>query len=621
MEDLERTGHKSISGKGIGRWGQILPAAAMLLLILESTMEGMSDAGTGLTGKLLTILALLMLAAGVTLRVPQLSEDKVWMKRILMYLIPFVLGIAAMRLLMPDAQVGYGRMMLLPAFLVYELVLIFIVKRIPALKSLQECYEPVDQLLTQNSYFWQILLTVSYLDPIFQRIWPGDWLIVRFAARGIVDMSIVLLVVYGTQLLLGIRSQRAGLECDAALFHRVERGIQILFYVAFVAAYISLYLRTVAIWSFPKVTHYIYHIAMWASDLAVLTYALSLPSRISDHGNKQRLRTVLQLLALFSAFCFHIFVNELMPLYVVFVLIVAADGHSFRKILGSGLAMGVVLWVLTYEASMHGYIPYGVSDWKHTFGFDNANSCSMRLLFNACMYLYLRPRKKTSWIPVDLLVLAFTALFLRYAGGRSSILCFALVVAGTVLYVGLGAVETHLPDALHKAGDRLHGTLYLASYWIAMVMSVMTAWFYDPDKPYFFLRLIGRFMNAGTFESRLIYGQKALREYSPKPFGQAIPEGTLADGFFWIDNFYLRMLEKYGYMLLLLFLIFATIALWRCYKRKDYYAMFLFAVFAVLGMLESPMGDRLYNLFPMMTFAVLPGLVHTNDSNDSTKTA
>lgn len=115
-------------------------------------------------------------------------------------------------------------------------------------------------------------------------------------------------------------------------------------------------------------------------------------------------------------------------------------------------------------------------------------------------------------------------------------------------------------------------------------------------------------------EQRLRLGKEAFSNYDIKPFGQKIAfigNGLDADGntaagrYNYVDNFYESILLKFGYLFLIAFLVLATIAAYRCCKKKDYYMLGLLTILAVHGMIDDMVLYLSYNSLWFVFYSIL----------------
>ena len=147
----------------------------------------------------------------------------------------------------------------------------------------------------------------------------------------------------------------------------------------------------------------------------------------------------------------------------------------------------------------------------------------------------------------------------------------------------------------------------ISSFVICGLISFVVTYKYTKANP--FMREMNIFL-----EQRLRLGKEAFSMYKIKPFGQKIDfigNGLTADGnemvgrYNYVDNFYESVLLKFGYIFLIAFIVIATIAAYRCCKKKDYYMLVMLTIFAVHGMIDDMVLYLSYNSLWFVFFSIL----------------
>lgn len=106
--------------------------------------------------------------------------------------------------------------------------------------------------------------------------------------------------------------------------------------------------------------------------------------------------------------------------------------------------------------------------------------------------------------------------------------------------------------------------------------------------------------------NRLLLGKTSLLQYGISLFGQQIPwvgNGLDVDGkrtmgsYLWVDCLYIQVLQRYGVVFLILFLLVLTLAMYNCYKQKKYFLMMMLSLVALHCMIDDLQLYLQYNTF------------------------
>ncbi len=112
-------------------------------------------------------------------------------------------------------------------------------------------------------------------------------------------------------------------------------------------------------------------------------------------------------------------------------------------------------------------------------------------------------------------------------------------------------------------------------------------------------------LTKSRMNDKMFQLNEGLHRYVPRLFGQVIEESSNFDSYFWLDNFYIRALLKYGIVIFLCFIVLCSVINYRLWKRKRYYQLLLLSVIPLIGILEALIGDPMYNIFPLLAFSNL----------------
>ena len=211
------------------------------------------------------------------------------------------------------------------------------------------------------------------------------------------------------------------------------------------------------------------------------------------------------------------------------------------------------------------------------------------------------------------LLLNMTALWVYLKKNTVTIWgCLIWAVANWVVYyftdsrISFAIAEALLAAALFmrycpKVTEKLKPLWWLAvgSFLLCAVVSLILTVKYDSAIPWM------RKLNS-MLESRLRLGHVSLLENGFYFFGQRITWlGNGLDGFgnsavgtyTYVDCLYVKILQRYGTVFLVLMMIFCTWSMIRLYKRKEYHIMLICATVAVHSVLDDLSFSLHYNTF------------------------
>ena len=107
-------------------------------------------------------------------------------------------------------------------------------------------------------------------------------------------------------------------------------------------------------------------------------------------------------------------------------------------------------------------------------------------------------------------------------------------------------------------------------------------------------------------ENRLALGKNALELYGYKLLGmriQYVGNGLDISGerktgeYNYVDCLYVSMLQKYGVLFLICFIMILTIAMFRMYKKNKYYLLIIMTSIALRGLIDNTFFPLYFNTF------------------------
>ena len=109
--------------------------------------------------------------------------------------------------------------------------------------------------------------------------------------------------------------------------------------------------------------------------------------------------------------------------------------------------------------------------------------------------------------------------------------------------------------------------------------------------------LLGNRLYDGN-KSYVLYGISALGKHIEWLGNGLDPNGKAVTGqYLYVDNLYLQVSQKYGLLLTILALAAITIALYVCWRQKDYVMLFIFGTIAVHAVIDDLVLHLWYNTF------------------------
>lgn len=276
----------------------------------------------------------------------------------------------------------------------------------------------------------------------------------------------------------------------------------------------------------------------------------------------------------------------------IFLFAFCARRIPFRKIARFTLNLTFLLVVFVmisgYTGIIQNYTVVQKNRVREYLGFRYALFPSAHLLNMTSLWLWLNKEKvpfsgAVCWGAVNVW------MYLKTDSRLSFAIAICLLLAGLVL--------SRFPRLL----DKLHPVRWLmvVSFPLCAAVSIYLTVAYDKNVPW-----MAKLNSA--LASRLSLGQNSLNKYGVKLFGQTIDwvgNGLNAFGqqetgaYDYVDCLYVRLLQNYGPIFLVLFLLLLTAALIRANRRRDHLVMVIMTSIAVHCMLDDLSMYLYYNTF------------------------
>lgn len=292
---------------------------------------------------------------------------------------------------------------------------------------------------------------------------------------------------------------------------------------------------------------------------------------------------------------------------ILMILIGATDRKSAKVILTESLIIGICIMIITYLASVKGYIAYNItSDGRRSFGFSYYSHFSDKILYFYMMYRCLKARKLGIVEGVVAVVLMY--LDFRYTHARTVTICF---IAFLILCIAYDVMQIQRIKSIKLPT------------WIGDLMAFIAAGAYVWATMLSFLGIyIYRWMQGvselsippylQSFMARLFFNSRALEEYGIRLLGQKVFEVTnpsagenIISGSFYLDNSFIRLFIITGVLALGVFVVYMSCFVWKSIREQRWYLVFALLVAAIGGLSETFTINFYYNVFAILAFSNL----------------
>lgn len=300
--------------------------------------------------------------------------------------------------------------------------------------------------------------------------------------------------------------------------------------------------------------------------------------------------------------------------YYIFtlVLIFLLRDFPFEKLVKFVLPVVTCLLIFIILSSKIGVIPNYIeissTRVRHYLGFRYSLFPSTIMLNITAMALYIKKDKilKREWIA---LLVSVLWIYLQTDSRLTALSSITLLV--------LGLVVKFVPDFLYKI--RYFLLILIPSYVYGFVLSLTIA------KSYIFagsvLKSLDRFLGG-----RVYLASKSLSLYEYGWLGKNIRwvgNGLGSDGkkssgtYLYVDNMYIQILQKYGFLFLALFILLITVALVILYIRKEYLVFLILVLFAFHFTIDDLMMNLYYNIFLVLIALPFSARISLKDNYES----
>lgn len=420
-----------------------------------------------------------------------------------------------------------------------------------------------------------------------------------------------------------------------------ERWINLSYYVLYGILYLSALIGTTTFMDWEGVPHVRNLFYMGATAGMLVLWVLGII--LQENWKVNAAKAVILLIGILQ----FVIGGGSSLILILTILIGATDRKSADIILKESLIIGVAVTIITYLASMNGYIAYKVStDGRHSFGFTYYSHFSDKLLYLYMMFRCVY-RKRLSMAGYALSVLLIYLDF-RYTHARTVTICFVLFLLFCGIYDLISyAREKHskteaiicarkmcdesetIRDVYEKCSGKdtnqkheshkttkenilnIMGALASMAYLFAVALSFGGVYLNN------LLEKIEIPYELNTFIARLNFSGEAMKQYDFTFFGQKIYESLDEGPYFYLDNAYIRLFFITGAVTLIFFAVYMTWMMWHVFSEKRYILFFALLVAAIGGISETYTINFYYNVFAILAFARL-GCIGTIPEREKT---
>ncbi len=284
----------------------------------------------------------------------------------------------------------------------------------------------------------------------------------------------------------------------------------------------------------------------------------------------------------------------------IFLFAFSARRVEFRKIARFTLHYtGALVLFIIFSSKIgwiENYTAYQAGRVREYMGFRYALFPAAHLLNLISLWIYLHKDRLPVWGAAVWGALVYW-VYRKTDSRTSAFIAFFLLAAAVIL-----RLFPHLFDKLRLARGAMAGSFLLGagvSIYLTAVFDRSVPWMAKLDS---------------ALANRLRLGNASLATHGVRPFGQTLEWvgngldafGQQSEGVYdYVDCLYVKMLQNYGPIFLVLFLLLVTFALIRCSKRRDAHILLIMATVAAHCMLDDLSIYLYYNTFWLALGAVL----------------
>ena len=287
--------------------------------------------------------------------------------------------------------------------------------------------------------------------------------------------------------------------------------------------------------------------------------------------------------------------------FLYFLIILASNKTEFRKIIKIFLIVQIFFLCANIFASQLGI--YGedyvkeASRIRYFLGFGWVNRASYCLLFICVEVLFLFP----TWFSVSKVLIIGAINGWLYLKTRTM---YPMVITYVLLFTG---IYVHIKVS-RKRKINARNLLYfsVALFTIACILQFLLPLVYDDSNYYW--QILNKLVN-----SRLSYGQKAIKEYGLHLWGNQIEwvgASTLLRGlsksttYFYVDSGFLQLALDNGVIFTLSVITIYYFCILKMYRERKVSGLFIFIILSIVFLFEPYVLDFAFNPFVLYPFTL-----------------
>ena len=303
--------------------------------------------------------------------------------------------------------------------------------------------------------------------------------------------------------------------------------------------------------------------------------------------------------SIFSFFIITIFIVLIWNIYSsividkilwILIFLFCARNVNFNSISNVTVYLSLIMFLVIYFSAKTGIIMNIINDsgrFRDYMGFSNV-FLSSSIIFNVSLLLVLQKKEK---IKISMITLLFFVNCWVYVntGNRLIFLTSIILILGSVFLKKYTCIQE----------SKIVWLVCSFSFVICCMLSITISLLYNSNNK------IMRDMNA-FLGNRLAYGKESLMRYGVNLWGQNITwigngidsygvTNNTGQNYNYVDSIYIQLLQKYGVVLTIFFIILITYFLLMCYKMHNIYILFAFCIISVHGLIDDTVLLLPYN--------------------------
>ena len=294
----------------------------------------------------------------------------------------------------------------------------------------------------------------------------------------------------------------------------------------------------------------------------------------------------------------------------IFPYAFSARNVEFRKIETITIYLTYLVLGLVILSSILGIIPNyffsnGLRD-RFYLGFRYALNASA--FFGNVVLLTINNKKERIKVHSIFILLAFSLFLYKATDARLS------------FGVSIGAILIAIIYKMRKDSfTRLHKPIIilLPSFIVCSGLSLWLTIRYSPSIHW--MREINTF-----FGNRLHLGQKSIMQYGINMFGNKEIEwvgmgldmygNRNLNAYLYVDNMYIQLLQRYGVIFFVIFIMLATVLMVQCYKNQKYLTVVVLLILALRGLIDDAGLYLHFNTFWILFGSATVGSLNKSQS-------